>query len=67
MNFETQWVHLDETGLRKRLETERKKLLNTLSDNDDTNAVTQGRVSGVYLALSFLDEFVVREKERDTM
>lgn len=66
--FEVKYEHLNEEGFRARLlqEVHRLELLAYKEKDagfEDLHLITKGRVSGVYLALSFLDEFVVRENE----
>ncbi len=68
--FEVKYVQLNEDGLRDRLRAESKRLERMAQSEHDAGFtelafVTYGRVSGIHFALSFLDEFVVRENERD--
>ena len=65
----TEYVHLNEAGFRDRLTAERKKLekleaSQRKAGRHELSMMTTGRISGMYLALSFLEEYLVREQDR---
>ncbi len=60
---------LDLEGFADRIVAERTKLLKLMSTASMFNmkyeeTITEGRISGMYLAISFLDEYLVKETDR---